>query len=72
LIETLVQNSGAAVQWLKDRVGVDLSLRAQLGGHQNKRTHRPSNGMAGAEIIYALQRAVKKYQRTDMVTHRYG
>ena len=63
LIEVLVANSGDAVTWLKERVGVDLSLKAQLGGHSSKRTHRPSNGMAGAEIIYGIQKAVKSYQK---------
>lgn len=67
LIETLVENSEAAVQWLKDRVGVDLSILAQLGGHGHKRTHRPSSGMVGAEVIYNIQRAVKQYETSGMV-----
>lgn len=67
LIEILVQKSGDAVTWLKERVGVDLSLLAQLGGHAYKRTHRPSNGMAGAEIIYGMQKAVKSYEKTGKV-----
>lgn len=64
LIETLVNRSADAVQWLRDRVGVDLSLTAQLGGHSSRRTHRPSNGMAGAEIIYGLQKLVKNFAKT--------
>ena len=68
LISTLVSNSADAVEWLKTRVGVDLSLTAQLGGHSAKRTHRPSNGMAGAEIIYGIQKAVKEYAKTGEVT----
>ncbi|KAL7457241.1 hypothetical protein ACHAWC_008781 [Mediolabrus comicus] len=67
LIETLVENSEAAVQWLKDRVGVDLSVLAQLGGHGHKRTHRPKSGMVGAEVIYNIQRAVKSYEKSGMV-----
>jgi len=67
LISILVQHSGEAVTWLKERVGVDLSLLAQLGGHAHKRTHRPSNGMAGAEIIYGMQKAVKAYQKAGKV-----
>ena len=63
LVDILVNNSGAAVTWLKERAGVDLSLLAQLGGHSYKRTHRPSNGMAGAEIIYGVQKAVKVYEK---------
>jgi flavocytochrome c len=67
LIKVLVENSASAVNWLKERVGVDLSLVAQLGGHQNKRTHRPSNGMVGAEIIYGMQKAVKEYVKSGAV-----
>jgi flavocytochrome c len=67
LIEVLISNSHEAVTWLKERVGVDLSLRAQLGGHSHKRTHRPSNGMAGAEIIYAMQKAVRAYEESGRV-----
>lgn len=67
LIDVLVTKSGSAVTWLRERVGVDLSLKAQLGGHSSKRTHRPSNGMAGAEIIYGMQKAVKEYEQTGRV-----
>ena len=68
LIETLVSRSAKAVDWLRTRVGVDLSLKAQLGGHSSKRTHRPSNGMAGAEIIYGMQKAVREYEKTGQLT----
>ena len=67
LIRTLVSNSGEAVTWLKERIGVDLSLVAQLGGHQYKRTHRPKNGMVGAEVIYGMQRAVKEFVKSGQV-----
>ena len=67
LIDTLVSNSERAVLWLRDRANVDLSLLAQLGGHSYKRTHRPSNGMAGAEIIYHMQKEVKAYEKTGKV-----
>ena len=67
LIETLVNNSATAVGWLKERVGVDLSKKAKLGGHGFKRTHRPSSGMVGAEVIYAIQRAVRSYEATGAV-----
>jgi succinate dehydrogenase/fumarate reductase flavoprotein subunit len=67
LIQVLVENSEAAVLWLKERVGVDLSVLSQLGGHGRKRTHRPRSGMVGAEIIYNIQRAVKSYEKSGMV-----
>lgn len=64
LIETLVSNSEKAILWLRERAHVDLSLLAQLGGHSHVRTHRPSNGMAGAEIIYQMQKAVRSFEKT--------
>eukprot|EP00520_Triparma_pacifica_P000455 CAMPEP_0118656284 /NCGR_PEP_ID=MMETSP0785-20121206/13412_1 /TAXON_ID=91992 /ORGANISM="Bolidomonas pacifica, Strain CCMP 1866" /LENGTH=1072 /DNA_ID=CAMNT_0006549143 /DNA_START=173 /DNA_END=3388 /DNA_ORIENTATION=+ len=67
LIDVLVSGSEEAVKWLKERVNVDLSQIAQLGGHSAKRTNRPSNGMAGAEIIYGMQRAVKEYEKQGRV-----
>jgi len=68
LIDVLVEGSGSAVAWLKERGGVDLSQVAQLGGHSAKRTNRPYNGMAGAEIIYAMQKAVKEYEKSGALT----
>jgi flavocytochrome c len=67
LVSQLVTNSARAVEWLRTRVGIDLSLTAQLGGHSDKRTHRPSNGMVGAEIIYGLQKAIKAYEKSGHV-----
>jgi flavocytochrome c len=68
LIDVLVTHSAEAVEWLRTRVGVDLSLISQLGGHSSMRTHRPSNGMAGAEIIYGISKAVKAYAKSGDVT----
>ncbi|KAI2512466.1 hypothetical protein MHU86_1919 [Fragilaria crotonensis] len=62
-VDILVNNSGDAVTWLKERAGVDLSLLAQLGGHSYKRTHRPSNGAVGAEIMRGVQNAVRAYEK---------
>ncbi|KAL3937146.1 MAG: hypothetical protein SGBAC_007684 [Bacillariaceae sp.] len=67
LIGTLVGKSEQAVLWLKERANVDLSLLAQLGGHSHKRTHRPSNGMAGAEIIYHLQKELRAYEKQGKI-----
>lgn len=67
LINVLVTKSSQAVSWLRDRADVDLSLLAQLGGHSTKRTHRPSNGMAGAEIVYHMQKAVRSFEKTGRV-----
>jgi flavocytochrome c len=68
LIDALVENSEKAVLWLRERANVDLSLLAQLGGHAHKRTHRPSNGMAGAEIMYHMQKEVRAFEKKGRVT----
>jgi len=60
LIEKLAKDSAAAVSWLRDRTGVDLSMRSQLGGHTAKRTLRPSNAFVGAEITFAAGEILKK------------
>lgn len=67
LIETLVQNSARALTYLSDRIGIDLSLVAQLGGHSRKRTHRPNNGMVGAEVIYGMTKVVKEFEKKGKV-----
>jgi flavocytochrome c len=62
LIDTLVGNSAKAVTWLHERVGVDLSVLAQLGGHSRKRTHRPRRGFVGAEIMASLETAIRAFE----------
>ena len=56
LIETLVENSAKAVQWLSSSsehggggIGDELSVIAMLSGHSKPRTHRPAQGFVGAE-----------------------
>jgi len=48
------------VSWLRDRTGVDLSMRSQLGGHSVKRTLRPSNAFVGAELTFAAGQVLNK------------
>lgn len=61
LLDRLVEESGSALEWLKVRVGMNLSKTSQLGGHSKPRTYRPPTGMAGSELILALQKIVKKF-----------
>ncbi|GMF59289.1 unnamed protein product [[Candida] boidinii] len=42
LIKTLTDDSATSINWLTDKIGVDLSVVAQLGGHSKARTHRGS------------------------------
>jgi len=60
LIDRLATESAEAVQWLRDRTKVDLSMRAQLGGHTAKRTLRPSNAFVGAELTFAAGQVLTK------------
>ncbi len=65
LIETLVHNSADALQWLKDRVSVDLTQnRTQLGGHSSARTYRPEKGAVGFTVMSALQQALKTFEES--------
>ena len=72
LIDVLVRGSEEAVKWLRERINVDLSSVAQLGGHSASRTRRPSNGMVGAEIIYGMSAAIRKYESRGMVNILLG
>mmetsp|Transcript_120085 Transcript_120085/g.299554 ORF Transcript_120085/g.299554 Transcript_120085/m.299554 type:complete len:1223 (-) Transcript_120085:541-4209(-) len=60
LIEKLANDSAPAVDWLRKRITVDLSMRSQLGGHTVKRTLRPSNAFVGAEITFAIGQVLNK------------
>mmetsp|Transcript_38355 Transcript_38355/g.82994 ORF Transcript_38355/g.82994 Transcript_38355/m.82994 type:complete len:1187 (-) Transcript_38355:253-3813(-) len=60
LINKLAEDSAPAVDWLRNRVSVDLSMRSQLGGHSVKRTLRPANAFVGAEITFAAGQVLKQ------------
>ena len=68
LIALLARSSEGAIEWLRQRTKVDLSKLAQLGGHSYARTHRPANGMIGAELVYALQREVRKFEASGRLS----
>jgi succinate dehydrogenase/fumarate reductase flavoprotein subunit len=72
LISVLVQHSSAAIGWLLKRTSIDLSMVSQLGGHAHARTHRPANGMVGAELTFALQKELKAYVKTGQLSLRTG
>ncbi|KAF5974580.1 hypothetical protein FBULB1_7716 [Fusarium bulbicola] len=61
LITKLTTESAAAVNWLADEIGVDLSVVAPLGGHSVARTHRGAGKTPpGAAIIIALLNKLKE------------
>merc|ERR1712166_1506170 len=59
LAPILTQGSYEGLEWIRNRVGLPLDQKGQLGGHTHARTWRPEQGMAGAEIIFALNRITK-------------
>lgn len=71
LIDTLVNGSQEAIDWLQQRLEVDLTSTAQLGGHRAERTHRPSGKLpVGAEIMGKLRKAAEEaHERITIVTH---
>eukprot|EP01063_Lacrimia_lanifica_P027523 TRINITY_DN3875_c0_g2_i1.p1 TRINITY_DN3875_c0_g2~~TRINITY_DN3875_c0_g2_i1.p1 ORF type:complete len:1108 (+),score=473.13 TRINITY_DN3875_c0_g2_i1:112-3435(+) len=66
LAQALAEHSGKAVRFVTDRVGLALDKVVQMGGHSFPRTYRPSQGMAGAEIVLALNAQVEKYAKAGM------
>ncbi|KAJ7036952.1 Flavocytochrome c [Mycena alexandri] len=56
LITALTSNSAAAIAWLTDTFGVDLSVVSRLGGHAAPRTHRDKSGAPGWAITSALMK----------------
>jgi flavocytochrome c len=65
LIPVLTSKSFKALEYAKSRVGVQLNEVGQLGGHSFARTYRPSTGMAGSELIFAISKLVKSYVGTQ-------
>jgi flavocytochrome c len=60
LARILVERANVSVSWLEQVTGLDLSEVGQLGGHSVPRTHRPSSGVVGAELMAAITREAKK------------
>lgn len=63
LIHILTEHSAKAVQWLQDELQLELDVVAQLGGHSVPRTHRPSRGMVGSELVVRLSQVLKQQSR---------
>eukprot|EP01125_Pyxidicula_operculata_P001058 TRINITY_DN1093_c2_g1_i1.p1 TRINITY_DN1093_c2_g1~~TRINITY_DN1093_c2_g1_i1.p1 ORF type:complete len:1151 (-),score=306.48 TRINITY_DN1093_c2_g1_i1:55-3507(-) len=68
LLNVLVENSGEALLWIRDRLNLPFDKVGQLGGHSFARTYRPEKGMAGAELITTLQRMIAKYEGNGQLT----
>lgn len=66
LTEILMQGSQTVLEWMKSRVGINLSQVSQLGGHTVARTYRTPNGVIGAEIMYGMEKLIKKYENKGL------
>ena len=70
LMEKLAEESEGAITWVRERLNQPLPKLARLGGHSFARTHRPDAGMAGAEIIFALEKLLGSYVRSGALEIR--
>jgi len=63
LIRVLTEGSVDSLAWLRSRLAenLNLDLVGQMGGHSKARTHRPSSGLAGSAMIFAIQKQLEKY-----------
>lgn len=61
LVSTLTNSSAAAINWLVDEKGIDLTVVAQLGGHSLPRTHRGAGKVPpGASIVTTLLKSLNE------------
>ncbi|KAI9297436.1 Flavocytochrome c [Neoconidiobolus thromboides FSU 785] len=65
LIKVLTYSSASAVEWLKERFSLDLSLISRLGGHSEPRTHRGKERFPGMTITYALMEKLEELSKTE-------
>jgi len=67
LRQVLANESWSAVEWLRTRMDIALNQTCQLGGHSSARTWRPSTGMIGAEVTFAVANELKRLQKQGKV-----
>ncbi|KAI9845957.1 MAG: hypothetical protein M1838_001482 [Thelocarpon superellum] len=66
LIKVLTYKSAAAVEWLQDVFGLDLTLVSRLGGHSQPRTHRGHDAkFPGMAITYALMQRLEELSESE-------
>eukprot|EP00958_Prasinococcus_capsulatus_P025421 scaffold4305_cov370-Prasinococcus_capsulatus_cf.AAC.1 len=68
LLPTLARRSVDTLEWVRKRGKIALDLVGQLGGHSFPRTHRPKDGLAGSEIVVALEKQLKPFKETGQLT----
>jgi flavocytochrome c len=69
LVHIMTAESAAAVNWMVDDIGVDLSVVAPLGGHSLPRTHRGSGKTPpGVAMVMALMKKLEESQNFTLIT----
>ncbi|RKP26505.1 FAD binding domain-containing protein [Syncephalis pseudoplumigaleata] len=71
LTRVLTYNSASAVEWLKEKFELDLSLVSRLGGHSQPRTHRGKERFPGMTITYALMEKFEALAKEQPARARY-
>ncbi|KAI9596189.1 FAD binding domain-containing protein [Syncephalis fuscata] len=71
LTHVLTYNSASAVEWLKEKFELDLSLVSRLGGHSQPRTHRGKERFPGMTITYALMEKFETFAKEQPARARY-
>ncbi|CAD7925000.1 unnamed protein product [Amoebophrya sp. A120] len=67
-VRALVEGSDEGLRWLQAQ-GVDLGLKAVLGGHSSPRTYRPATGnFIGTEVILVLEKRLREFEKTGQLT----
>ena len=68
LLPTLANRSVDTLDWMRERAKVPLNLVGRLGGQSFASTRRPTDGVAGSEIVVALEKQLKKYKESGQLT----
>eukprot|EP00392_Amoebophrya_sp_AT5.2_P015182 g15381.t1 len=67
-VQKLVAESDAALKWLQ-KAGVDIGLKAVLGGHSAPRTYRPATGnFIGTEVVMVLDKRLREFAGSGQLT----
>lgn len=65
LVQELIDESKAAIEWVNKHSAEELSHVAKLGGHSQRRTHRYPTGSVGYSMIKALtEKVLNEYKDT--------
>lgn len=64
-MKVLTHQSASAIEWLKEKFQLDLSLVSRLGGQSFPRTHRGKEKFPGMTITYALMQRLEEISKNE-------